>query len=129
MRSREKGRGIAPVKLFGSLLPPLYYSVLSWRKTIFNRLSISTRADCSVFSLSFSLPFVSAERTAKDNILIQWENPSNARLLWQERADKPKQSRDRKTDRPDTMSVSLGLLARLPFSETSGFKGIIHFTV
>lgn len=126
---RSKGRRVQ-VKLFGSLFSH-HFIILSChgdKLYITSRLSPLCLSTCclnALFSLSFSLSIVSTRKTGGDNILIQWENPSNARLQWQEGVDKPKQPRGRLTDQ--TLSVSL--LARLPFSETSGFKGIIHFTV
>lgn len=126
----EEAARIAQVKLFGSLVfPPLYYSLLPWRKTIYIHLSLYTCwvKSSSFLSVIFPLYCFRREDSEGQHLdsmgkSVQRSAPVAGGSRWTKTAERP-------TDRPDTVSVSLGLLARLPFSETSGFKGIIHFTV
>lgn len=115
MRGQER---VIQVKLFGSpfLLRTLLFSV-SMEENYKSPLSESCLDALSLCPFPFPLfPLRGQEGTS---------SPTNAQLDWQV-GDKPKQPTGRQRDQ--TLCRSF-LLARHPFSETSGFKGIIHFTV
>lgn len=67
VRSRE----IAQVKLFGSLFFPHFIILSCHGEKLYITISLSLYSCPSLFSPSYSLELVSAERTERDRILIQ----------------------------------------------------------